>query len=570
MSGEHEHEHDAQRWEALIDREVVGESLTADERAFVRRHEAAHPECAREREVWGAVLAQLDADSEGRLAEAEAEALERIGAAALAAHRAPRAGAAHRAPRAGAATARPGATSRAASRPTWARVAAVASLAAAAALALWFGARSTDEGSELRVTSDEPASDQPERPDELRPSPSPASSVETAPPIDLSGVVSMRTEAGPALGSAVGPGAVLTQPACVSWSEPTAVVCFEGEVELSPPRQPARAGERRVRLVEGRVVAALDPLGPGQRFTVETELGAVTAIGTVFAVELHEDRAWVTVLEGRVELRDPSPRVLEVGQRTSLRGSLPSDEPGPTELTPAALEQLAGLAGLLRASPGATQLRVPSHAGLSLRLDGHALVRDATQLSLAAGEHQLVVLGRDRELLAERTLSLEAGQFLDLEAVLEAEFAELAELAEDPERGDAPAKQPVPSAKQLARSAQNERAAGHHAETARLYRALLEHYPDSPEAVNVPVRLGDLLASTGDHQGALEAYELYLERGAKQLAPEAELGRIEALRQLGRHADEAAAIAAFLAAHPDDYRSAEIRAGLSSNRGRPR
>jgi predicted TPR repeat methyltransferase len=100
-----------------------------------------------------------------------------------------------------------------------------------------------------------------------------------------------------------------------------------------------------------------------------------------------------------------------------------------------------------------------------------------------------------------------------------------------------------------------------------LYRALLDHYPDSPEAVNVPVRLGDLLASTGDHQGALQAYELYLERGAKQLAPEAEFGRILALRALGRSNEEAAAITNYASTWPDDYRRPELEARLATLRG---
>ena len=45
---------------------------------------------------------------------------------------------------------------------------------------------------------------------------------------------------------------------------------------------------------------------------------AVSAIGTVFAVEIYEGRAWVTVLEGRVELRDPTVRALKAGHNGEI------------------------------------------------------------------------------------------------------------------------------------------------------------------------------------------------------------------------------------------------------------
>jgi tetratricopeptide (TPR) repeat protein len=312
-----------------------------------------------------------------------------------------------------------------------------------------------------------------------------------------------------------------------------------------------------VHLGEGRLVAALDPLGPGQRFTVDTVLGSVTAVGTVFAVECYEGRVWVTVLEGRVELRDPSVRVLGVGERTSMRGEIRGDEPSPVEVTPSALAQLVGLATLLRAAPGAAQLSIPTQGELSLHLDGHALGGGLMDLSLAAGAHELAVFDDHGELLDQRTLTLDALEPFDLAGVL-------ASLDSTPDgQARVAPNQPIPSANQLAEAAQRERAAGHHAQTASLYRALLEHYPDSPEAVNVPVRLGDLLASTGDHEGALQAYDLYVERGAKQLAPEAELGRVMALRALGRRADEAAAITAYLSAWPDDHRRPELQARLA-------
>ncbi|PRQ08825.1 FecR domain-containing protein [Enhygromyxa salina] len=534
------HGGDAQRWEALIDREVVGESLSDDERAFVREYEAGHPECAKERELWALALDALAEPEIDAVVDTDAE-LEQLGARALAAFRAEQQPAASlRQPR---------------RRPP---LAAMATLAAAAGLLVWLGTRGEDPqqvgdaGSSARP--DQPVETAPEIDHERAPASADATPVDSVGWLSMSSMSSTPGSSGTELGGAVGPGAKLSVPGCVSWANPSAVVCFEGALELPGASE---VGQRRVHLDEGRLVAALDPLGPGQRFTVETVLGSVTAIGTVFAVESHEGRVWVTVLEGRVELRDPSVRLLEVGQRTSMRGEIGSDEPSPVEVTPTALTQLAGLAELLRASPGTAQLSIPAQGELSLQLDGHALGGGVMDLSLAAGVHALGVFDDRGELLAERRLELEEGEPLELAGLLGGFDA----------AGDGQArvsaKQPTPSAKQLAEAAQRERAAGHHGETAGLYRALLEHYPDSPEAVNVPVRLGDLLASTGDHVGALEAYDLYLERGAKQLAPEAEFGRILALRALGRRGDEAVAIAAFLSARPDDYRRGELEGRLA-------
>ncbi len=475
------------RYEALIDREAIGEALAADEREFVERYEAARPELARERALFEAAIAAL----RGQVEDDEDNAGDELGqaraaAAALARYR----------------------SEREAERPSaWPRrLAWTAGVAAAAGLAIWLGLRSgADEEPKLGERVETPSPRENSEPPRLQPvDPRPAPGA----PVDASGRLSLVRGEGldrldgllgrsfaPGEGSSelFGPDAEVER-ACVSWTEPIAVVCFEGQ--LSPAAAP-RQGERRVRLESGRLVAALAPLGPGQRFTVETLVGTVSAIGTVFAVEIHEGRTWVTVLEGRVELRDPTVRALAAGQRTSLRGEVPGDEPTlrTSDAVPAALVELVELAQQLRADPDA---------------------------ALA--------------------------------------------LAEDPS-SSAAAKPSAParpaSAKQLAEAAQRHRMARDYDATARVYRELLERYPDSPEAANVPVRLGDLLASTGDHQGALEAYELYLERGAKQLAPEAEYGRIRALRALGREAEERAAIAAFIAARPDDYRSVELRDRLA-------
>jgi hypothetical protein len=528
-----------ERFEALIDREAIGEELTAEERAFVAAHEAAHPELAQERAIYEAAIHSLHEQLE---AEEDEQLLAREAEAALERYRSER-------PAAAVVGVRNNNTSR--------RVA-IGALALAAGLALWLGLRPSDS-EDAQLGAKQPTPPPTQNPEQARPQPvdpRPAPAI----PVDPIGRLSMVASDQPIeLGLPLELGASLFDPelgaeverACVSWSAPTAVVCFEGELaSVENPEQ----GERRLFLESGRLVAALAPLAPGQRFTVETVVGTVSAIGTVFAVEIYEGRAWVTVLEGRVELRDPTVRVLTAGHRTSLRGEVPGDEPTPLEpdAIPTALTQLVSLAELLRASPGDARVSVPPLGEHVLQLDGFELDGPA-RVSIAEGDHALRLLDAREAIVLEQGITLDPRAELDLTDTLPA--------------GSASAKpsdtSKAPSAKQLAEAAQRERAAKHYDETAKLYRELLRRYPDSPEAANVPVRLGDLLASTGDHQGALEAYERYLERGSKQLLPEAEYGRILALRALGREADERAAIEAFVTARPEDYRSAELQTRLA-------
>ncbi len=556
---QHEAAREQARWEALIDREAIGEALDTDERSFIDTYEAAHPKLALERAVFDAAIAslreQLDEDRDDELTCA------REATAALERYRSER----DDRPQAPATSPEPP------SRKLWriaGGLAAAAGLATAAGLAAWFGLRHTNDQDAPKLGAGEtiehgppaPSPEQP-RPQPVDPRPAPAAPVDPIGRLSMVAGPGAEAPGGIELGLPVAPGDRVTQVldsetnidrACVSWTAPTAVVCFEGELLASPSPE---LGERRLRLRSGRLVAALEPLGPGQRFTVETMVGTVSAVGTVFAVEIYEGRAWVTVLEGRVELRDPTVRMLAAGQRTSLRGEVPGDEPTPLEAdaTPSALAQLVGLAELLRASPGDAQLSIPALGEHSLRVDGHLLDGPA-RLAIAPGEHALDLVDPLDAVVLDERVEVEASTPIDLARVL----------APALDSGDSkPGARKTPSAKQLAEAAQRNRMARDYEETARLYRELLERYPDSPEAANVPVRLGDLLASTGDHQGALAAYELYLDRGAKQLAPEAEYGRIQALRALGRKADERAAIEAFVHARPDDYRSIELEARLA-------
>jgi hypothetical protein len=571
---------DQARWAKLAEREAFGEALDEHERGFMRRYEANHPELAGERAVFEGAIAALRERLDEYEHECEHEPepedlLEREAAAALARYR----DEGRRSPRPRVASRRAalagGSPQVGRGRSRRALVGLTIGLAAAAGVALWFGSSEQDREPLVSSPAHEPARDPVRQP---TPAPTP-----TGEPVGASASLSMissmlpghealalgqRLEVGQASAELLGtnPGAR----ACLSWSDPVAVVCFEGRLRSVVSEHPS---ERRLRLDDGRLVVALAPLGPGQRFTVETPAGAATAVGTVFAVEVHEGRSWLTVLEGRVELRDPIPRSVYAGHRTSFRGEVPGDEPPPlvADTIPSALTELVAYAELLRAHPGAAALTLPSASELgaadpslakrglaNLRVDGF-LVAGPVRVALTAGSHTVELFDAHGELIREHRVELDpsaAEPGTELRDVL-------GQARPKPSTVTASAT-PRKTAKQLAEAAQAARKQRDYPRTAVLYRELLERYPDSPEAANVPVRLGDLLAANGDPDGALAAYELYLERGAKQLRPEAEYGRIQALRALGRFAEAREASDAFVRARPDDYRSAELRGLLDS------
>ncbi len=85
-----------------------------------------------------------------------------------------------------------------------------------------------------------------------------------------------------------------------------------------------------------------------------------------------------------------------------------------------------------------------------------------------------------------------------------------------------------------------------------LYERLRARHPASPEATTVLVTLGKLELEVGTPARALAAFDSYL-RHDGPLAPEALMGRIRALRALGRQTAERDAIHAYLARYPHGF-----------------
>lgn len=117
-----------------------------------------------------------------------------------------------------------------------------------------------------------------------------------------------------------------------------------------------------------------------------------------------------------------------------------------------------------------------------------------------------------------------------------------------PARPGKPARPPA----ELLDEARSLRAAGEHARAAKAYEALIAAHPDAPAATAALIAVGQLyLGKLGDPASALRSFDRYLQRApAGPLAEEAAHGRIDALRRLGRAADERAAIAEFLDRYP--------------------
>jgi len=120
----------------------------------------------------------------------------------------------------------------------------------------------------------------------------------------------------------------------------------------------------------------------------------------------------------------------------------------------------------------------------------------------------------------------------------------------------------APSADDLLKRAQSLYTAGDTAGATTAYRALIARYPGSGEAKAALITLGQLALRGGQAAEALGHFDRYLASGGP-LTIEARVGRIAALRALGRTADERAAIEGFLAQHGDGVHAARLRARLA-------
>jgi ferric-dicitrate binding protein FerR (iron transport regulator) len=236
---------DCRRWIELADREAAGEALLTEEQAFQRAHAASCAECAREAAIWRAL------EAPAANVAPQAEELERIMALATA------------------------------ERSRWSPIAlprrwknvtlGAAAVACAAALALWWNGEHARSGSQ-RLAKGTVTIAAPQHRMPAAHSASPAEPGESGAPPHCSEVV------------------------------PGATVCFARGAEVAS--RALEGPDRALELARGRAVVSLLPQPPGTSFSLTTALGKVTAVGTIFSVEVRADGATIArVIEGHVLVR---------------------------------------------------------------------------------------------------------------------------------------------------------------------------------------------------------------------------------------------------------------------------
>lgn len=130
--------------------------------------------------------------------------------------------------------------------------------------------------------------------------------------------------------------------------------------------------------------------------------------------------------------------------------------------------------------------------------------------------------------------------------------------APEPREGPAP-KGPSLSPDDLLDRAQRALRAGDERRALIAYEHLTRRYPRTAAGRSALVTLGRMRLERGQSSRALAAFDRYLRGGDGLLSEEAAMGRIRALRRLGRMASERRAIEAFLGQYPRSVHVAELK-----------
>jgi TolA-binding protein len=141
---------------------------------------------------------------------------------------------------------------------------------------------------------------------------------------------------------------------------------------------------------------------------------------------------------------------------------------------------------------------------------------------------------------------------------------EVPEHVDQPEPAEASADpRGPPSAAELLARAQEARAARTYGKSVQAYRQLLRLYPASGEARLAQVSLAQLQLAQGNAAAALAGFDVY-QRSGGALSQEAHYGKIQALRALGRTAEERVEMRRFLARYPKSLQGAALQRRLGA------
>ena len=130
-----------------------------------------------------------------------------------------------------------------------------------------------------------------------------------------------------------------------------------------------------------------------------------------------------------------------------------------------------------------------------------------------------------------------------------------------PSAAPSPNTAPPPSAAELLARAQKARSARNYGAAIRAYQKLLRLHPRSGEARLAQLSLAQLQLAQGNAAAALSGFNAYQRTGGG-LSQEAHYGKIQALRTLGRTAEERAEIRRFLQRYPKSLQAATLRRRL--------
>ncbi|MDH5671513.1 MAG: FecR domain-containing protein [Myxococcales bacterium] len=545
------------RFAELMDREALGEALSAEERAFCERVAERDGRARREVELLSA-LAELDAAPDAQSRQLVDATLARLQGGLQGEQRieAPD----DRGPHAGRGIDRPGTRQQ---RALW--LLAATGLSAAAVMLLLLVHSGT--------TTSTP------EPQAQRPS-APATATAVGPKATRTGAPvvppSTRMELVYASGEVRVDGAAVVQDssllregseievgqggACIAM-DPQIDICLGADSKLK--LSDVHSAARRLDLQRGRAAVQLETQPTGMELSVVADGIISTAVGTAFSVVRDPEQGIATtvlhgkVRVGRVDGAPQNARMVRAHQRAQVRGSETevaavsrSDEaPQWALLRPATLWSERVSATLeLKGLPPQTRIY------LDERLVGEAPLSTL----IPAGEHRLEAR-HGTERLAVRPFRAEAGErvVLDLSTDLAA-LGQRQRHAQRPAAGvaveRATSQNAVASPAAMLTEARQLMRKQRFAEAAARYQALYEAHPQSPEARTVLVPLAQLqLDRLGRPNVALGNLERYLASGRGALAEEARHTRIRALHQAGRAAQERAAIEEFLRLHPKSF-----------------
>lgn len=525
---------DVARWDALLERQAVGDTLSEADQSFMDAFADAHPECARELQLMQALSdldAAPDADS-GALVDSVMRALTESTDSADDGE-----------------DGEPEALS--ISPPAARRSVLWMAAAAVAALGLWTqlmpapaarqARNSTRNDSRMDATLD---MDMPMPPASAR--------LELVYSSGDARIDGRPAAAGPTLlreGETVATGAGT---ACFVL-DPGIDVCLEGHSRLRVAA--LAAPERRLQLLSGQVALRLDKQPAGNSVTIDAGGITSTAIGTAFSVRHDGSGVATSVMEGRVRVHD--------GARSHMVGAhqrVAVDTARNAELSALSRSDEAPAWGALSGralwqGEVSGDLHVTGPAGATVWLDGRTVGSLPLSSLVPVGSHMLVVKHAG-QVVHELHFEARAGQ--REEVVVRAPAATAgrqagAEPGSSGARGAAP-RPPKRSAAELLSGARHMMVEGRWADAADIYRALRRRHPDSPEARTVQVSLAQLeLDRLGRPAEALALIDHYLGSGETVLQEEARYTRIRALRRLGLPSAELDAIGVFLAAHPRSF-----------------